>query len=74
MFIGPALFFGTKNHGKNYGIMFLAYGAGAILGTIIAGKKRDIFGSFIFTFYPLAVLAIIGIAIAMIYVDYPESI
>lgn len=68
-----AFFFGIKNHGKNYGIMFLAYGAGAILGTLISGKIRDIFGSYIFTFYPLAAFAILGIVIAMIYLDHPEK-
>jgi MFS family permease len=60
-----AIFFGTKHYGKNYGIMFTAYGAGAILGGLISGRIRDIFGSYIYTFYPTAVLAIIGIVIAI---------
>ncbi len=60
-----AIFFGTKHYGKNYGIMFTAYGAGAILGGLISGRIRDIFGSYIYTFYPTAVLAVIGIVIAI---------
>jgi len=33
--------FGTKNVGKNYGWVFLAYGVGGIVGPIMAGIFRD---------------------------------
>ena len=33
--------FGTKNVGKNYGWVFLAYGVGGIVGPIMAGVFRD---------------------------------
>ena len=36
--------FDSQNYAKNYGIVFTAYGVGAVLGTIIAGKVRDIWG------------------------------
>lgn len=68
-----ATFFGTKHHSKNYGVMFTAYGVGAILGTLISGSLKDIFGSYIYTFYPTAVLAIIGIAIAIVLLKSPEN-
>ena len=35
-----------KNYAKNYGLVFFAYGLGAILGGIIAGQAKDTFGSF----------------------------
>jgi len=58
-------FFGVKNYAKNYGLVFFAYGLGAILGGIIAGQAKDTFGSFTFAFYPTAGLAVLGILIAL---------
>jgi MFS transporter, OFA family, oxalate/formate antiporter len=57
--------FNAQNYAKNYGIVFTAYGAGAVLGTIIAGEIRDIFGSYTSFFYPTAALAILGIIISV---------
>lgn len=57
--------FNTQNYAKNYGIVFTAYGIGALLGTILAGKIRDIFGSYTSFFYPTAALAILGIIISI---------
>ena len=59
-----AIFYGTKHYAKNYGILFTAYGVGAILGTLISGRLRDIFGSYIYAFYPTAAFAVIGILIS----------
>lgn len=58
------IFFGVKNYAKNYGLVYFAYGVGAILGGIIAGQAKDTFGSFTVAFYPTAGLAILGIVIA----------
>jgi MFS transporter, OFA family, oxalate/formate antiporter len=56
--------FSPANYAKNYGIVFTAYGVGAIAGTLIAGSAKDIFGSYRFAFYPTAILAIVGIVVA----------
>ncbi len=56
--------FDPQNYAKNYGIVFTAYGVGAIVGTLIAGSAKDIFGSYKFAFYPTAALAMIGIIVA----------
>ncbi|MFM6189542.1 OFA family MFS transporter [Planktothrix sp.] len=56
--------FQPENYAKNYGIVFTAYGIGALLGTVIAGRIRDIFGSYTYAFYPMAVVAMIGIVVA----------
>jgi MFS transporter, OFA family, oxalate/formate antiporter len=56
--------FSPTNYAKNYGIVFTAYGVGAIAGTLIAGSAKDIFGSYNFAFYPTAILAIVGIIVA----------
>ncbi len=56
--------FHPANYTKNYGIVFTAYGAGALAGTLIAGSAKDIFGSYTNAFIPTAILAILGIVIA----------
>lgn len=57
--------FKPEDYTKNYGIVFTAYGVGALLGTIVAGRIRDLFGSYTFAFYVTGMLAIIGILIAV---------
>jgi MFS transporter, OFA family, oxalate/formate antiporter len=56
--------FNTSNYTKNYGIVFTAYGAGALAGTLIAGSAKDIFGSYTNAFIPTSILSVIGILIA----------
>ena len=56
-----AKLFGDKNYSQNYGVVFLAYGLGAVLGSLISGFIRDSYGSYVFVFYPVITLAIIGI-------------
>jgi MFS transporter, OFA family, oxalate/formate antiporter len=56
--------FSPANYTKNYGVVFTAYGAGALAGTLIAGSAKDIFGSYTNAFIPTAVLSILGILIA----------
>ncbi|MEQ9000286.1 MAG: OFA family MFS transporter [Coleofasciculus sp. B1-GNL1-01] len=58
------ILFPPEDYAKNYGIVFTAYGAGALLGTLAIGQLRDLFGSYTYAFYPTAILAIIGIIIA----------
>jgi MFS family permease len=67
-----ATFFGIKNYSKKYGIVYTAYGIGAILGTVLSGRIRDIFGSYKYAFIPNAILAIIGILIAFWLLKQPE--
>ncbi|MFZ5754850.1 MAG: MFS transporter, partial [Bacillota bacterium] len=50
---------------KNYGFVFTAYGVGAILGVLISGIFRDIFGSYIYVFIPMFFLAIAGLFVAL---------
>ena len=57
-------FFNPNQYAQNYGIVFTAYGVGALIGTLSTGQIRDLFGNYTYVFYPMAVLAIIGILIA----------
>lgn len=64
-------FFGVKNYARNYGLVYFAYGAGAILGGIISGAAKDTFGSYAIAFYPTAGLAVLGMLIAMTMLKTP---
>lgn len=57
-------FFNPDQYAQNYGIVFTAYGVGALIGTLVTGRIRDLFGSYNYVFYPMAFLAIMGIFIA----------
>jgi MFS family permease len=69
-----ATFFGTKSYAKNYGVVFTAYGVGAILGTLISGRLRDIFGSYVYAFYPTAALAIVGVIVTFLVLKPPRKV
>jgi MFS family permease len=66
-----AAFCGTKYYGPNYGLVFTAYGAGAIVGNLIAGSLRDLVGSYVAVFYPVAILAVAGIVISFFLIRGP---
>jgi len=55
--------FGAKHYARNYGFMFTAYGVGAVLGGLISGKIRDIYGSYHYVFVPTLLMATLGIII-----------
>lgn len=59
-------FFNPDQYAQNYGIVFTAYGVGALSGTLAMGQIRDWFGTYTYAFYPMALLAIIGIIVASI--------
>src|SRR6266540_2689304 len=54
-------FWGTKNAGINYGLLFTAWGVAGIIGPRIGGKLFDKFGNYKAAFYTAAVLA--GVAL-----------
>jgi OFA family oxalate/formate antiporter-like MFS transporter len=53
-------FFGTKNGGVNYGLVFTAWGAGGVLGSIGSGFAKDVFGSFSVAFWVAAALLLVA--------------
>lgn len=67
-----ASFFGTSDYPRCYGIIFLAYGAGAIVGPQLAGMIKTSSGSYLGVFPFVAVLALIGIVIALLTLRRPE--
>jgi OFA family oxalate/formate antiporter-like MFS transporter len=69
-----ATFFGIKFNARNYGIMLLAYGIGAILANFISGFANDIFGSYVRAFIPVGILAFVGIFIAFFMMKPPKKV
>ncbi len=67
-------FFGVKFSARNYGIMLLAYGVGAILANFISGFASDLFGSYLRAFIPVGILAFAGIFIAFFLMKPPKAI
>jgi OFA family oxalate/formate antiporter-like MFS transporter len=58
-------FYGTKNLGINYGIIFTAYGAGAVLGPLMAAYFKTFANSYVPAFYVAGSLAFVGIILAL---------
>jgi len=74
--IGPAAtaaFYGLEGYAQKYGVVFSAYGLGAIIGGIISGSAKDTFGSYTVAFYPTAGMAILGIILAIILLRPPKK-
>ncbi|MCX7750783.1 MAG: OFA family MFS transporter [Candidatus Bipolaricaulota bacterium] len=68
-----ATFFGTEHYAENYGLMFTAYGVGAILGNVLSGVLRDFAGSYLAVFPPVMGLAVAGIVLAWFGLKAPAS-
>lgn len=69
---GCATYFGTCDYPRCYGVLFLAYGAGAIAGPQLAGLIRTSTGSYLGVFPYVAVLAAIGFLVALFLVKPPR--
>lgn len=52
--------FGLKNYGKNYGLMFTAYGIGAISGVLTSGMIIDHHGDYRLVFGYILILCVLG--------------
>lgn len=61
--IFPALtydYFGLKNSGMNYGLVFTAFGAAGIIGPLMAGKIVDVTGTYKYAYIVSAIILIIS--------------
>lgn len=59
-------FFGTCDYPRCYGVLFLAYGAGAIVGPQLAGLIRTQTGSYLGVFPYVTLLGVLGIIISLL--------
>jgi MFS family permease len=67
-----ASYFGTCDYPRCYGLVFLAYGAGAIAGPQLAGFIRTSTGSYLGVFPYVAILAAIGFLVALLLMRPPR--
>ncbi len=67
-------YFGTCDYPRCYGVVFLAYGAGAIAGPQLAGFIKTSTGSYIGVFPYVLALAVVGIVIAFTLMKPPKPI
>ncbi len=58
-------FFGPKNLGMNYGLVFLGWGGGFFMAKI-AGVVKDAYGTYDLAFYMSAVVLIIGVILSWV--------
>ena len=49
-------YFGAKNFGMNYGLVFTSWGVGGFMLAMAAGKLYDVYQTFNFAYYGAAVL------------------
>lgn len=64
----PALcadFFGLKNLGVNYGILFTAWGVGGILGPLLGGLSRDLTGGHTVSFFVSGCASLVGVFLSL---------
>jgi MFS transporter, OFA family, oxalate/formate antiporter len=66
-----ASYFGTRDYARNYGLVYTAYGVGAIIGNLMAGAAKDILGGYINVFPYVAALAVLGIILAFLLLKPP---
>ncbi|MBI2824736.1 MAG: OFA family MFS transporter [Planctomycetia bacterium] len=60
-----AEFFGTRHLGANYGLVFTAYGAGGVLGPMLAGGVWDNLHSYRWAFLPAAAGCLVAMVMAL---------
>ncbi|MHB8163951.1 MAG: L-lactate MFS transporter [Methanoregula sp.] len=66
-------YFGTCDYPRCYGVIFLAYGAGAIAGPQLAGFIKTSTGSYLGVFPYVLALAVIGLVIAFTMLKPPQA-
>lgn len=66
-------FFGLRNVGSNYGIVFTAYGMGAVVGPVIASYIYTTAQSYTLAFMTTAVLALVGAVVVFLTFKTPRT-
>lgn len=59
-------YWGTKNMGLNYGILFTAWGVGGVLGPTLAGRIADTTGSYAGAYHFAGILVLFAAVLAML--------
>lgn len=65
-------YYGIKNFGVNYGLLFTSWGVGGFLLSLLVGRVKDIFGSFVWAYYISAGLLVVA-ALVTFTVNKPKQ-
>jgi MFS transporter, OFA family, oxalate/formate antiporter len=57
-------FYGVKNLGVNYGLVFTGFGVAGVIGPMLGGKIRDAYGNYDHAFTISAIMLLIGAVLA----------
>lgn len=66
--------FGKENYAANFGILFTAYGIGALCQGFMSGYIKETFNSYVYIFYPIILFCIIGLIVSTLVIRENESI
>ena len=58
-------YYGVRNLGVNYGLMFTAFGVAGVTGPYVAGRIRDAFGAYNYAYTVSAIMLLGGILLAL---------
>ena len=65
-------YFGLKNYGRIYGVLYMSFGFGSAISAPIYGWTHDFFGSYDIALMTAAAFFIIGAALLLLIGRYPE--
>jgi MFS transporter, OFA family, oxalate/formate antiporter len=65
--------FGPRHYAQNYGIVYTAYGVGALAGGAGSGALYRVFGSFMPTFYLIIGTCLLGVVVALVLLPAKSS-
>jgi len=66
-------YYGMKNFGINYGLVFTAWGVGGFMLALLAGKLYDMYGKFSYAYYMASALLVIA-AVLSFWVKPPQHV
>jgi OFA family oxalate/formate antiporter-like MFS transporter len=58
-------FYGVRNLGVNYGLVFTAFGVAGVAGPLVGASIRDHFGSYVYAYWISAGMLVLGSLLAM---------
>lgn len=57
-------FYGVRNLGVNYGLVFTAFGVAGVTGSVLGGRASDLFGSYQYAFITCGIMLLVGALLA----------
>ncbi len=57
-------FYGVRNLGVNYGLVFSAFGVAGVTGSVLGGRVRDLLGAYTYAFIICGAMLLVGAALA----------